>query len=189
MEIFCASLASVRGIHRSPVNFPHKGQWRGALMFSLICAWINRWVNNREAGDLRRDRYCNGIASESKWSPFWRQQFQVQFAGLSVLSFKFDWSLLLGFHLTMHNGLVSDWRQAIIWNIDGPVHWLIRQSGSMNGHTNCHDILRDPVGHFEWLHPFHNGHWYGVLIPTGRWKITCSTFSDSSVLSTQQDRC
>ena len=33
---------------------PHKGQWRGALMFSLICAWINGWVNNREAGDLRR---------------------------------------------------------------------------------------------------------------------------------------
>ena len=44
----------VRGIHRSPVNSPHKGQWRGAFMFSLICAWINRWVNNREAGDLRR---------------------------------------------------------------------------------------------------------------------------------------
>ena len=46
----------VRGIHWSPVNSPHKGQWRGALMFSLICAWINDWVNNREAGDLRRDR-------------------------------------------------------------------------------------------------------------------------------------
>ena len=43
----------VRGIHRSPVNSPHKGQWRGALMFSLICVWINDWVNNREAGDLR----------------------------------------------------------------------------------------------------------------------------------------
>ena len=43
----------VRGIHRSPVNFPHKGQWRGALMFSLICAWINACVNNREAGDSR----------------------------------------------------------------------------------------------------------------------------------------
>ena len=26
------------GIHRSPVNSPHKGQWRGALMFPLICA-------------------------------------------------------------------------------------------------------------------------------------------------------
>ena len=46
----------VRGIHRSPVNSPHKGQWRGALMFSLICVWINDWVNNREAGDLRRYR-------------------------------------------------------------------------------------------------------------------------------------
>ena len=43
----------VRGIHRSPVNSPHKGQWRGASMFSLICVWINGWVNNREAGDLR----------------------------------------------------------------------------------------------------------------------------------------
>ena len=44
----------VRGIHRSLVNSPHKGQWRGALMFSLLCAWINGWVNNRDAGDLRR---------------------------------------------------------------------------------------------------------------------------------------
>ena len=43
----------VRGIHRSPVNSPHKHHWRGPLMLSLICAWINRWVNNREAGDLR----------------------------------------------------------------------------------------------------------------------------------------
>ena len=44
----------VWGIYRSPVNSPHKGQWRGALMFSLICAWINGWVNNGEASDLRR---------------------------------------------------------------------------------------------------------------------------------------
>ena len=47
---------SVRGIHRSPVNSPHKGQWRGALMFSLICARINGSVNNGEAGDLRHHR-------------------------------------------------------------------------------------------------------------------------------------
>ena len=46
----------VRGIHRSPGNSPHKGQWREAMMFSLICVWINGWVNNREAGDLRRCR-------------------------------------------------------------------------------------------------------------------------------------
>ena len=44
----------VRGIHRSPMNPPHTGQLREALMFSLICVWTNGWVNNREAGDLRR---------------------------------------------------------------------------------------------------------------------------------------
>ena len=41
----------VRGIHWSPVNSPHKGQWRGALMFSLICARTKGWVNG-----LRRHR-------------------------------------------------------------------------------------------------------------------------------------
>ena len=52
----------VRGIPRSPMNSPHKGQWRGALMFSLICARMNGWVNNREAGDLRRHpTHCDAI--------------------------------------------------------------------------------------------------------------------------------
>ena len=40
--------------HRSAVNSPHKGQWRGALMFSLTYTWINGWVYNREARGLRR---------------------------------------------------------------------------------------------------------------------------------------
>ena len=56
MEIFPIYWSFTRGIHRSPVNSPHKGQWRGALMFSLICAWIKGSVNNREAGDSRRHR-------------------------------------------------------------------------------------------------------------------------------------
>ena len=55
-EHFPRNWPFVRGIHLSPVNSPHKGQWRGALMFSLIWVWINGWVNNREAGDLRRYR-------------------------------------------------------------------------------------------------------------------------------------
>ena len=46
----------VREIYRSTVNSPHKGQWRGALMFSFICAWINGWAINRDAGDSRRHR-------------------------------------------------------------------------------------------------------------------------------------
>ena len=50
METFSALLALCAG------NSPVKGQWCGALMFPLICAWINGWVNNREAGDLIRHR-------------------------------------------------------------------------------------------------------------------------------------
>ena len=56
METFSALLALCAGNSPVPVNSPHKGQWRGALMFSLICARINEWVSKREAGDLRRYR-------------------------------------------------------------------------------------------------------------------------------------
>ena len=44
----------VMGIHRSPMDSLHKGQWRRALMFSLICAWTKGWANDRDVGDLRR---------------------------------------------------------------------------------------------------------------------------------------
>ena len=54
MERFSALLVLCAGNSPGPVNSPHKGQWRRALMFSLICVYINGWVNNREAGDLRR---------------------------------------------------------------------------------------------------------------------------------------
>ena len=58
----------VRGIHRSPVNSPHNGQWRIALMFSLICTGTNGWVNNRHAGDLRRQRTHYGVTVIGHWS-------------------------------------------------------------------------------------------------------------------------
>ena len=54
----------VRGIHRSPVNSPQKGQWRGALMFSLISACR---VNNREAGDLRQHRAHYDVTVMQLW--------------------------------------------------------------------------------------------------------------------------
>ena len=57
----------VRGIHRSPMNFHNKGQWRRALMFSLIGAWINAWVNNRKADDLRRHRAHYDVIVMANW--------------------------------------------------------------------------------------------------------------------------
>ena len=50
METFSALLALCAG------NSPHKGQWRGALMYSLICIWIKAGENNGEVGDLWRHR-------------------------------------------------------------------------------------------------------------------------------------
>ena len=54
METFSALLAICAGNSPVPVNSPHKGQWRGTLMFSLFYARINGWANTGEAGNLRR---------------------------------------------------------------------------------------------------------------------------------------
>ena len=56
METYSALLAICAGNSPIPVTSPHKGQRRGALMFSLIYAWLNGRVNNRKAGDLWRYR-------------------------------------------------------------------------------------------------------------------------------------
>ena len=61
MEKLSASLAFVRGSHQSPVNSAYKGQWGGALMYPLICAWTKNWVNNLDAGDLRRNHAHYGV--------------------------------------------------------------------------------------------------------------------------------
>ena len=68
----------VQGIHRPPANSPHKGQWRGALMFSLFCAWINGWVNSRDADYLIR--HCAHYDVSVIWtklvSLYWRHRIE-----------------------------------------------------------------------------------------------------------------
>ena len=56
METFSALLALCAG--KSPVTgeFPAQGPVKRDFDVSLICAWINGLVNNRDAGDLRRYR-------------------------------------------------------------------------------------------------------------------------------------
>ena len=91
--------------HRSPVNSSHKGQWRGALLFHLICVWINVWVNNREAGDLRRYRAHYDI-SVMRYSP--RQcGLETPYGGIDPGQ---DW---------LRYWFCSWWHQAITWaNVD-----------------------------------------------------------------------
>ena len=73
-------------IHRSQVNSPHKGQWRGALVFSLICVWINGCVNNGEAGDLRRYRsHYDVTVIISRSRPKSRTRFVISWSYQNVL--------------------------------------------------------------------------------------------------------
>ena len=86
IETFPRCWPFVRGIHRSLVNSPHKAQWRGALMFLLICVRINGWVKNREAGDLRRHRIhydvsvmIQHIDAWTKWPAVCTRPFEIHF--------------------------------------------------------------------------------------------------------------
>ena len=85
METFSALLALCAGNSSVPVNSPHKGQWRGALMFSLICVWINGWVNNPEAGDLRRYRAHYDVTGTVTG---WWSSFSLPTAGFGVINTK-----------------------------------------------------------------------------------------------------
>ena len=118
----------VRGIHRSPVNSPHKGQWRGALMFSLICAWTNR-----DVGDLRRHRDCRSFNSSpppphptphTPRTGKMGRHFRLHFHEWTVLYFESTFAeqyLSIG----SDNGLAPIRRQAIIWTNANQVHWRI----------------------------------------------------------------
>ena len=92
MEAFTALLALCAGIHRSPVNSPHKDHWRGALMFSLICAWIN----DREAGDLGRHRAYYDVIVMSSWRTWMKASsavgpFSESQSGLYMTSSNMAW--------------------------------------------------------------------------------------------------
>ena len=74
-SIFPRHWSFVRGLHRPPVNSLHRGQWRGALVFSLICAWTKVWVNNGDAGDFRRHRAHYDVTG--MYSMSWRHPVSV----------------------------------------------------------------------------------------------------------------
>ena len=86
---FSALLAICAGIHRSSVNSSHKRQWRVALMFSLISAWINDWVNNREAGNLRRHRARYDVTVMHKGCQ-WRQSWECQSSHFLCCSYHYS---------------------------------------------------------------------------------------------------
>ena len=137
----------VRGIHRSPVNSPHKGQWRGALMFYLICVWINGWVNNREAGDLRRYRAHYDVTemhitftfSASKIPSWFPSPHQV------LPPWPYTWPARAtgDYHCTCPVPC-GQWAVPVTWHWAGLVCW----PGRRTAHQPCpHVAGRSPVPH------------------------------------------
>ena len=123
----------VKRIHRSSVNSPHKGQWREALKFSLICVRTNGWVNTRwfETPLPSLWRHCSDFHA---WTPLDNMTAHLQrtnFSGISWMKvvqfwyfFEFCslgcdwWEVIIG----SDNDLAPNRRQAIIYD---PVHWRI----------------------------------------------------------------
>ena len=110
----------VRGIHRSPVNSPHKGQWRGALMFSLICVWINSWVNNREAGDLIHYRaHYDVTVMQKQWKHISNQITWLVLVWLNDFSHDLFWGYIWIYytHGSWSWILVISTKQRQIWSV------------------------------------------------------------------------
>ena len=128
---------AVRGIHRSTVNSPHKGQWRGALMFSLICVWINAWVNNHEAGDLRRHRAHHDVivmmstALVLTRAPriFWFQWFLNQQKSFSSSTMPISVPILLWNSIQILSLVWSMVNEKMLYILNN--HWQMRGSSKL----------------------------------------------------------
>ena len=156
----------VRGMHRSPVNSPHKGQWRGALMFTLIGSRINGWVSNREAGDLRRHRAHYDVTVMQMQFREWKSLITPQ-NPIEIDSFGSGWQFVNIFLAEVLISLVLNRWLANIWNDHEPNYRRICVSSSLT-HD---DVIK--WAHFPRYWSFvreihrwitHKGQWRGVLM-------------------------
>ena len=107
----------VRGINRSPVDSPYNGQWRGALMFSVICALTNGRANNRNDGDLsHHDAHYDVTVIRYPVSPAWSSLVSSQITHWGRATHICVEKLTT---IGSDNGLSPGRRQAIIWTIAG----------------------------------------------------------------------
>ena len=124
----------VQGIHQSPVNSRHKGQWHGALMFSLICAWIDGWVNNRKAGCM--------VALWWPWGNLWFLPCLVCLGNITAAKrWLYNRRMIFG-HLPL-----------ILWHLFAPSKWETSLQSNTVSHWvrslyNVQNIVQWPFSHF-----------------------------------------
>ena len=132
----------VQGIHRSPMNSSHKGQWHGALMFSLIHTWLNGWVNNHEAGDLTRHRIHYDVTVI--WFPkfCWSQYDGV----INWKHFPHNWPFVTGIHQSpVDSPHTGQWHRALLFSLicTSTNGWVNnRDAGDLRCHHAHYDITQ-----------------------------------------------
>ena len=119
----------VRGIHRSPVNSPHKGRWRGALMFSMICVWINNigkqsWGWWFETLSHPLWRHCNVDRIQ------WIQRYNEVVITLKDVA----WTLLLS--------VLRYWRFHTIWDIVSLALAIAADNGTQHISSTFTEVLK-----------------------------------------------
>ena len=142
---------------------PHKGQWRRALMFSLICVWIKGWENNREAGDLRRYRAHYDVIVMSIWCWCYLQNADCSHScpvGASIIGLRVLWPLwsLPAINLT-HCDIAVHMATIIMFIIRSPISYSIQ---------NVKDFRK-------------MASYYQVVVATGFWKYEAHEFTHSAI--------
>ena len=125
----CRVTGPLRGFHRSPVNSPHKGQWRGALMGFFSDLRPNKRLSKQsrslwfETPSRSLWRYCNEIdriVSRIDWSTLSKID-RTRREWMDGIDFLTHWGRAT--HICVSkltiivsdNGLSPGRRQAIIW--------------------------------------------------------------------------
>ena len=91
-------------------------------MFSLICARINGWVNNRKVGDLRHHRAHYDVPVMERGNP--QSHHRSAYTGVRNLSYSSVWALWSWGSLTMaHPGFERvaqmDWKEKLVIGVGG----------------------------------------------------------------------
>ena len=129
-------LAFVRGIHRSLVNYPHKGQWRAALVFSFIYAWTNAKVRNQDAGDSWRHRSPNDVTVV-----WWRRGHLTRGFLLSLVVFDCPW---------VQQTVRTHSREWPSWHLSIGTE-SVQQGSVLTDHESVPTISWTPVSPFSWF--------------------------------------
>ena len=138
----------VREIHVSPVNSPHKGQWHEALVFSLICTWINVWVNNRQTGEQRRLR-----ANYDRSDLHLKARWFVNGSSCRVCKCCYAYRHITNLHPSSCIDHVhrADGRMLIIHFVYGGVHVIAKLAGSV-GAVPLNTLVTKMIYNWSYIH-------------------------------------